>query len=92
LRAVPSDFGFRLSDFLRVSGFGFRISAPPRRRVATPPRRHAAAAQNVFGTRETEPQFLAALDENVRAPKNVSCALVASSRQPLVIGVTVAAW
>ena len=27
-----------------------------------------AAAQNVFGTRETEPQFLAALDKNVRAP------------------------
>ena len=24
-------FGFRLSDFLRISGFGFRISAPPRR-------------------------------------------------------------
>ncbi|MCX6916131.1 MAG: hypothetical protein NT167_24325 [Verrucomicrobia bacterium] len=32
--------------------FGFRISAPPRRR--------AAAAQTAFGTRETEPQFLAA--------------------------------
>ena len=30
-------------------------------------------------------------DKNVRAPKNVSCA-PAASRQPLVIGVTVAAW
>ena len=32
-------------------------------------RRTDAAAQNVFGTRETEPQFLAALDKNVRAPE-----------------------
>ena len=31
-------------------------------------RRTDAAAQNVFGLRETEPQFLAALDRNVRAP------------------------
>ncbi|MEI7938491.1 MAG: hypothetical protein WCK27_17530, partial [Verrucomicrobiota bacterium] len=31
-----------------------------------------AAAQNVFGTRETEPQILAAWDKNVRAP--VTCA------------------
>ena len=30
-------------------------------------RRTNAAAQNVFGTRETEPQFLAAWDKNVRA-------------------------
>ncbi|MEI7941387.1 MAG: hypothetical protein WCK27_32320, partial [Verrucomicrobiota bacterium] len=32
-------------------------------------RRTDAAAQNAFGTRETEPQFLAALDKNVRAPE-----------------------
>ncbi|MEI7938873.1 MAG: hypothetical protein WCK27_19490 [Verrucomicrobiota bacterium] len=32
--------------------FGFRISAPSHRR-------RAAAAQTAFGTRETEPQFLA---------------------------------
>ena len=32
-------------------------------------RRIDAAAQHVFGTRETEPQFLAALDKNVRAPE-----------------------
>jgi hypothetical protein len=32
-------------------------------------RRTVAAGQNVFGTRETEPQNLAALDKNVRAPE-----------------------
>ena len=32
-------------------------------------RRTDAAALNVFGPRETEPQFLAALDKNVRAPE-----------------------
>ena len=37
--------------------------------------RTAAAAQNVFGARETEPQFLAALDKNVRAPKSLRRAL-----------------
>jgi len=32
-------------------------------------RRTDAAALNVFGPRETEPQFLAVLDKNVRAPE-----------------------
>ena len=34
-------------------------------------RRTDAAAQNVFGTRETEPQILAVLDKNVRAAKSL---------------------
>ena len=42
---------------LRVSAFGLRICP--------------AAAQYVFGTCETEPQILAALDKNVRAPKHL---------------------
>ena len=61
LRAVLSAFGSRISFGFpwpvksscyftgRVSGFGS-------------PRRRAAVAQNVFGTRETEPQFLAESD------------------------------
>ena len=36
-------------------------------------RRTDAAAQNVFGTRETEPQILAALGRNVRAPMVAPC-------------------
>jgi hypothetical protein len=42
-------------------------------------RRTDAAAQNDCGTRQTEPQFLAALDKNVRAPKNLRCARVYTS-------------
>ena len=38
-------------------------------------RRTVAAGQNVFGTRETEPQILAALDQNVRPAKNLRCAV-----------------
>ena len=38
-------------------------------------RRTDAASQNVSGTRETEPQFLAALDKNVRAPITQWCFL-----------------
>ena len=47
-----SGFGLRVSTFFRPSTFGLRICP--------------AAAQYAFGPRETEPQFLAALDILVR--------------------------
>ena len=69
------------SDFGLLSGFGLRSSdfrhaehdLPSTGRTLEQPwreldRRTVAAGQNVFGTRETEPQNLAALDKNVRAP------------------------
>jgi len=52
----PVPRAIRVSAFFRPS-FGLRICP--------------AAAQYVFGTCETEPQILAALDKNVRAPKHL---------------------
>ena len=77
----PVSFGHsRNSDFGLLSDFGLRFSdfrhaepdLPSTGRTLEQPwgeldRRTVVAGQNVFGTRETEPQILAALDKNVCA-------------------------
>ena len=66
----PRDFATYLKNYCYIHAEDVGIDKPPGEvwGEGERGRRTDAAAQNVFGPRETEPQFLAALDKNVRAP------------------------